>query len=191
MEIPSFFPFFFVFPCILIVWLVHKVTGACHQLHSSRIHLPRGVQLFSSLPLALEQTGAKLGSHGQAPAASMLCYSSVETGQKGQRDPGVLQVSLRTQNSHANQIVTGNHKDKVSISVHSPLLWGKLLAGASEGSGSRHPFASISHLSWSETSESNEGREVFHRGSYALRLWFRNPFLLITYSFQLFPRQKK
>lgn len=98
------------------------------------IHEPREFQLCSSLPLALEQTGAKLGSRGQAPAASELCCSSVETGQKGQRDPGVLQVSPRTQNRHANQIVTGNHKEEVSILVHFPLPCRRLLAVASEGS---------------------------------------------------------
>lgn len=83
-----FFLFYFSFlssPSILFLWPAHKMTGACYQLHSSVIHEPRGVQLCSLLPLALEQTGAKLGSHGQGPAASVLCCSSVETGQKGRR----------------------------------------------------------------------------------------------------------
>lgn len=201
LEVLSFFLFSFLSffsPCILLLLRGHKMTGACHWLHSSEIHEPRGVQHCSSLLLALEQTAAKLGSHGQAPAASMLCCSSVEAGLKGQRDPGLLQVFPRTQNRHSNQIITGNHKEEGSVLVCSSLPHGRLLAVASEGSGgswwhlsSRCPFTSVSHLSWSGTSESNEKERGFSPWELYPLIMALKSLLLITYSFQFFPRHKK
>lgn len=84
-----FFPFY---PCTLLLWLAHKMRGACHWLHSGECK-SWGVPFCSLLPFALEQTGVKLGSHAQAPAAFRLWCSLLETAQKGQSDAGGLWVS--------------------------------------------------------------------------------------------------
>lgn len=69
----------------------------------------------------------------QQPPCSVAHWWKLERQDRG--DPGVLQVSLRTQNRLANRIVTGNNKHEGSIFVHSPLLQGMTLAFAREGSG--------------------------------------------------------